>query len=222
MSLKKIHLRKLLQIMYASDSKRIALLREDIRNDIYKEAGAESEGGDFFRPFWSDAKRHVAGDLDLKVQTDFRIEKNGRRKRLYPLLRDGFLTWWNEKRRWINEPFKFLTEQAKAQFPVPAVDGLVKIENILAVRVGDESNRLIYPYFSEEPFLQAEAARLGLWVLSSALTRYSAQDIRILDVLRGASFSLGDLPIKGNEEAIFTKKYEALVTEWEKLKDEYK
>jgi len=111
MSLQKIHLRKLLQLFDAADGKRRALLRADIRDEMASAAGAEKNGGDFYAPFWSDAKQHMGGASDLKLTTAARIELNKGRERLYPELRDGFLLWWNKKRRWINEPFEPLEEK---------------------------------------------------------------------------------------------------------------
>lgn len=65
MSLHLIGLGKLLNAMYASDAQRTKLLRTDIRSGIKKANGTSTDtGGDFYGPFWADAKRHVAGELD--------------------------------------------------------------------------------------------------------------------------------------------------------------
>jgi len=222
MSLQKIHLRKLLQIICASEAKRVSLLREDIRNDIHREISEDEGGGNFHVPFWADAKGHVAGRLDLITQTKFRIEKNPRRGRLYPRLQDGFLLWWNEKRRWKNEPFEQVLDSIKALYPVPELDSVVKIDNTLAFKVGDRSERVIYPYFSEEPSLPDEGARVGLWLLGEALRPHKIENIRIFDVLRSKSFSTVDVPIRGDEQNIFLSRYAEAIKQWEKLKDDYK
>ncbi len=221
MSLQKIHLRKLLQIMYAPDKKRVSLLREDIRNDINREISDDEGGGNFHVPFWADAKAHVAGRSDLINQTQFRIKKNPRRGRLYPRLQDGFLIWWNEKRRWKNEPFEQVLSSIKAQYPVPELDSVVKVDNTLAFKVGDRSERVIYPYFSEEPSLPDEGARVGLWLLGEALRPHRIENIRVLDVLRSKSFSTVDVPILGDEQRIFLSLYSGVIKQWEKLKEEY-
>lgn len=221
MSLEKVHLRKLLQLFDASHPKRISLLRADIRAEISKENGTSGDGGDFYVPFWADAKKHVAGLLDLTVQTEARIKSNEGRKRLYPELRDGFLLWWNEKRRWINEPFVLLPENPAIHFPVPGSTAVVKIENTLGLLVGGTSNRIIYPYFSEVPTLTQESARIGLWLLKEAMSDYEEKDLRILDIMRSKSFSLADTPLKGNEQELFSARYKALVAERKKLKKEY-
>jgi hypothetical protein len=204
MSLQKIHLRKLLQIFYASNAKRTSLLRDDIRSEISKTAGLDAGGGDFHVPFWSDAKNHASGQADLILLTKTRIAANEGRSRLYPLLQDAFLTWWNEKRRWRNEDFVVMPEPVKARLQIAELDSVVKVENLLAV-----------------PPLSEEAARLGLWALHEALKAYSIDDFRILDILRSRSFSTSDVPMQGNERALFAAKYKAALADWERLKKEY-
>jgi len=222
MSLKKIHLRKLLQFFYLPDPARKALLRADIRDEIKKEAGRKaSSGGDFHTPFWTDAKNHVAGILDLQVQTNSRVAGNKARARLYPQLNDGFLKWWNEKRRWRNEEFEFIPNSVIAKLPIAEVGGVIKIENLLALRIGDQSNRIIYPYFAEVPILTEEGARIGLWIMGEALPSYSRDDLRILDVLRGTSVAVRDVPFLGNERDLLLRNYRRLNDEWEKLREEY-
>ena len=221
MSLQKVHLRKLLQLFDASDAKRKALLRADIRAEIRSEEGGSGSGNDFYVPFWSDAKNHVTGQLELTKQTEIRIVSNDSRKRLYPDLRDGFLSWWNDERRRINEPFGTVPENISAQFPVLEFGTVVKVENVLAFLVDGHSHRIVYPYFSEVPKLTAESARLGLWLLSEALNAYVNKDLRILDVIRSDHFSLMDFPLQGNEKVQFLGKYKNLLAERERLKREY-
>lgn len=221
MSLQKVHLRKLLQLFDADNAKRVSLLRADIRAELNKEDGLDGGGGDFYVPFWADAKSHVAGLLDLTKQTEVRIEANARRERLYPQLRDGFLHWWNERRRGVNEPLGLIPGNISVHFPIPELGTTVKIENVLGLTVGDHSHRIIYPYFSEEPALTAQSARLGLWLLHEAMRGYAAEDLRILDVIRSEPFSFGSEPPQGNEKALFLGRYKSLLAERKKLKKEY-
>lgn len=221
MSLEAIHLRKLIAILYSSDSEQRTALRSDIRHELRKLQGAGKGGGDFHTPFWTDAKNHAAGIANLGEQSKFRIEQNWRRKRLYPQLTNGFLSWWNEKRRWRNEPFEILSNSPKAQFEVPELDAVVKLENLLAFRIGDKENRIVYPYFSEVPILPDEGARLCIWLLGEALEDYKIEDMRILDVLRGKSFATIDVPLQGNEQELFIQKYDQVLKEWDKLRKEY-
>jgi len=221
MSLQKAHLRKLLQLFDADNSKRVSLLRADIRSEINKESGLEGDGGDFYVPFWADAKNYVAGGLDLTEQTKVRIEANDGRKRLYPELRDGFLHWWNERRRGTNEPVGLIPENLSVHFPVPELGTVVKVENVLGLTIGDHSHRIIYPYFSENPALTSESARLGLWLLREALNQYAPEDFRILDIIRSKPFSVGSDPFDGKEKELFITRYKGLLAERKKLRKEY-
>ena len=99
MSLEKINLRKLLQLFFADARQQQSLLLADIRNEQSKKEEDRDSGGDFYGPFWSDAKDHVAGRSDLIKQTNIRIEANKTRARLYPILANCFLEMWNEKMR---------------------------------------------------------------------------------------------------------------------------
>lgn len=227
MSMEKVHLWKLLKLFFLPDAARVTELRKDIRQELKKATRPSKKGGDFHTPFWSDAKKHVAGRLDLAAQVEERIARNDNRERLYPELYKGFLKWWDEKRRWHNEPFQVMPFNVNAQLPIPEAGALVKIEQLLAVTVDPQStdnrsNRIIYPYFSEHPPLGDEAIRLGLWALSAALGQYSATDLRLLDVIRGTSFGIADCPLLGDEQALFIRHYGALLREWRELWDDYR
>jgi hypothetical protein len=219
-SIEKIHLRKLLQLFYAKPNLQRRILLTDIRGELNKELDGESSGGDFHVPFWADAKDHVAGKLDLREQSKDRVAKNKTRKRLYPLLAKGFLSVWAEKIRWRNEKFEFHPKTAKGQLPLNELGATVKVENVLAVKLWDGTNRAVYPYFSEEPILPIEGVRLGLWVLQEALPEFGADELRIMDVLRGAYYRPADAPAQGNERDIFVQKYKNILEEWKKLRDQ--
>jgi hypothetical protein len=128
LSLKRINLRKLLQIFDAPAPQQRTLLRADIRADA---RGKSAGGGDFYVPFWSDCKSHIAGTGDLTELTAARIAAHPGRTRLYNLLRDGFFDWWNGRPRWINEPYFILNDSPKAQLVVEPLDCIVKVENLL-------------------------------------------------------------------------------------------
>ncbi|QKV19475.1 hypothetical protein [Oricola thermophila] len=221
MSLERINLRKLLALIYLPPRDRVSALRRDITEDRRREGRLRGSGGDFHVPFWADAKSQARGVGNLTQLTEVRIESNPRRGRLYPLLRDGFLTWWNERRRWINEPFEVLEENVRAYYEVEALGCTVKVENILAVRMDDGSYRLIYPYFAEYPELSHDAALLGLWVMNQALPEYDPNGFRILDVLRSTSFRTEDYPFQGDEEERLLREYESLLSDWEHLRSQY-
>jgi hypothetical protein len=220
MSMEKVHLRKLLQVFYASQRERRRILVADIRNDLAKADGADN-GGDFYGPFWADAKNHVAGQSDLREQTASRIQGNKNRARLYPLLTESFLNLWNEKMKWRNEKFETYPISVSAQLPINELNAIVKIENVVAVRIPDGSSRIVYPYFSESPELPIEGARLGLWALKEALSDFRAEDFRIIDVLRRSYFRPLETPLQGNERGLFVQKYDVVLKEWRKIRREF-
>jgi hypothetical protein len=220
MAIDRIHLRKLLMLMFLPDSRRRSEFRKDIRGDLAQEAGMEGAGGDFYVPFWADARAHVFGTTDLHASVQIRIDANHRRQALYPQLRDGFLVWWNERRRWTNEPFQ-LGRSIKSQYVFADPVATVKVDNILSVRDAQDVEHYIYPYFSPEPILSDEAARLGLWLLITALPDLPAEEIRILDVIRGRTYSVDRVPLIGDEEQSFRRRYQELLDEWEALREEY-
>jgi hypothetical protein len=221
MSIKSIHLRKLLQLIYSEPRKRTSLLRADIRSEVAKEASLDDGGGDFFIPFWADAKDHVSGLLDLREQSKVRIEKNKGRARLYPLLTEGFLNVWTEKARWRNERFEFVLENVSSVLTIDELGCAVKVANVVAVKIWDGAHRVVYPYFSEVPSLPLEGAQLGFWVLGQALSQFSPSEFRIVDILRSAYFRPEECALRGNEREILVRGYRSILLEWDRLRKEY-
>ncbi len=220
MALENIHLRKLLKILFLEQKMRQSALRADIREDIRRETGEVGGGGDFYSPFWADAKAHVFGGADLRYLTAARVNANARRANLYPQLRDGFLRWWEEKRRWTNMPFK-PGRKLKARIKFPNLDATVKVDNILTVVDANDDEHIVYSYFAPEPALNHESARLGLWLLSRAFPTVPVNELRILDIIRGNVFSLDRNPLGGDEEFEFIARYARLIEERDKLRKEY-
>ncbi|MGE6742404.1 hypothetical protein ACQKGC_19210 [Allorhizobium pseudoryzae] len=220
MSIDRIHLRKLLKIMFLADGPRRSALRTDIREELAREAGNDDGGGDFYAPFWSDARAHVFGMDDLHSMVQTRVQANDRRRNLYPRLRDGFLRWWTERRRWTNAPFQ-PGQHLKANFLFPDLSATVKIDSVLSVRDAQGVEHYVYPYFAPKPVISEEAARLGLWLLLEALDHVPQTEIRILDVIRGETFSIDRYPLEGTEEQNFIRRYRTLLTEREALVEEY-
>ena len=220
MALDQIHLRKLLKIMFLDAAKQQSELRKDIREQLAREAGDGGAGGDFYAPFWADAKSHVFGSGDLYQLVDARIAANGTRANLYPQLRQGFLVWWDQRRRWTNEPFR-PGRALKSYFPFPGLDATVKIDSILSVRDGLDAERAVYPYFAPNPELSETAARLGLWMLTQALPTVPTEEFRILDVIHGRTFALDRTPLRGDEETEFRRRYSNLLSQRETLRREY-
>jgi hypothetical protein len=220
MAINRIPLRKLLRIMFLPHNQRRSALRADIREELSRERGEAGAGGDFYAPFWADAKAHVFGSRDLRESVAERIEANSRRENLYPRLRDGFLLWWNERRRWTNEPFR-PGQPLKGHFRFPGLDATVKVDSMLSVRDGSDEQYLVYCYVAPEPPLSEEGARLGLWLLASAFPNIPAEEFRILDIFRGTTFSLDRTPLVGDEEGNFRARYARLIRERDDLRREY-
>ncbi|GLI22658.1 hypothetical protein GGQ86_002418 [Xanthobacter flavus] len=217
MPLAEIPLNKAVQLFFASDSKRTEILRKD----AYRSARSrpKANGGNFHTAFWSDAKDHVAGLLDLREATSERISKNPKCKRLYELLRDGFLQLWNEKRRWLNEPVKIVAKNIHGQFECHPC--AVSMRGALHVRAGDFYSRIVYPYFSEEPELGEDGARLILWAMIEALPAHDPEEMRIIDVIRAKSYSIANCPLRGDEFELFEEKISLIADEWERLRRSY-
>jgi hypothetical protein len=216
----RIHLRKILKILFLDQRQLVSALRGDIREEIAREAGETEGGGDFYAPFWFDAKQHALGFADLTTCVEERIAANSGRSNLYPELRDGFLTWWNERRRWTNVPFT-PGSAVKVHFPFPGMNAVVKIEGILSIRDGRNVERYVYPYFAPNLVLGDEAARWGLWLLREALPNVDASELRILDVIRGTTCSLDRNSLRGDEEAAFRNRYVEVLRQREALREEY-
>lgn len=221
MSIHKIHLKKLLTLFYLPEGKLNSKLREDVSNHIQKELGNQSSGQDFHMPFWRDVKDHLEGSADLTEQTEARVQAHHHKKRLYPLLKEKFLEWWNEKKRWTNEGFSVLPDGPKGQHEIAGL-GIIKIENILPLNIGSQPTRYFYPYFSEKPILNEEAARIGLWIMQQALPNIPADRLRILDILRAKSFSLKKNPLQGNEEELLKYNYRKIIRRWDEIYEEKK
>lgn len=199
MPLNNIQLRRFLEFGFAPPRRRRSRLMSDIRSEQNKLAGRANGGGDFYAPFWADACAHVFGERDLTEATAGRIADNRRRRLLYPELRDGFMLWWTERRRWTNAPFE-RADPLRARFDVPGLAATIRVDSILSVRDGLGVEHYVYPYFSPIPALDDEAARIGLWLLGRALPDVPHHEIRILDVIRGQTFSIDRHALKGDEE----------------------
>lgn len=216
MAIKNIQLNTLLNLFYAKESAVRSKARDDVKKTLDKEQGVESDGGmDFHNSFWSDVKDFMNGRIDLTLQTAQRADLNRNRKRLYPLLAQKFLEWWNEKKRWSNEGCVVATAP-KGRYNHSELGVVVRINNILALDIGSQPTRYFYPYFSEKPALDEEAARIGLWLMQEALD-VPPQQLRLLDVLRAKSYSLKKHPLQGNEEALFKAKYGKILDKWDEL-----
>jgi len=219
MSLRSIGLKKALKLLGLPENKLVSELRDDIRNEMRKIHRDDSGGGDFHVGFWRDAKDHATHKFDLTAATRIRIESNKGRERLYPVLRAGFLKWWDELRRQNNEDFEEIEGSIHGRYQLPGENAVVKVDNVLALKIGDKYTRIIYPYFSENPVLSEENGRIGLWIMSKSLPNFAIEDMIILDVLRSKSYTVADYPLDGDEEKKFVARYKKILKQWIQLAD---
>jgi hypothetical protein len=221
MTPKILNLSKLLKFCELRDRQLTSALRAELRAERDKVLGSKEGGGDFHGAFWKDAKWHIRRLVDLRLQTDLRVEALKQRKRLYPQLTSGFLSWFRELRRTTNQRVAWSEMSVHNRHLFPDFDLTVKVDNLLSLRIGEDKFRLVYPYFSEKPALSERWARVGLWVMSEALPTYSITDMEILDVLRAKGFRGSKLFLKGDEEAVFGRRYAEVLREWDELRAEY-
>ncbi|NIJ60662.1 trans-aconitate methyltransferase [Erythrobacter flavus] len=66
-----------------------------------------------------------------------------------------------------------------------------------------------------------DGARLGLWLLSQTFPTIPANELRILDIIRGTTFSVDRSPLTGEEEIEFRARYARLIEERDRLREEY-
>jgi hypothetical protein len=217
-SLEKINLNTAVRLIFSPDNRQTSELRADIRREIAKSEGLEG-GPDFYAPFWGDAKLHAVGAADLHACVADRIERNPGRKRLYETLRDGFLLWWNERRRWTNEPFEPIAAPS-ATIQLDSETQL-KVQNLMAVRDAVNKAHFVYPYFSEHAPLSERGSRLILWGLTAGFPDIDPAELRVLDVIVGRSFSIDRTPLSGREKVEFQALLATLRQRRSDLAEEY-
>jgi len=221
MSFNEVNLNRLLRICGATPALTTRMIREELRAERSRIDGLAGGGGDFYAPFWSDAKSHVIGVLDLPEQIQIRIEHLTQRKRLYPALRDGFIKWFGDIKKSTNQNVGWYEAKVHNRFKFPGLDLMIKVENLMGLHIGHERHMLVYPYFFEDPILTEKWGRVGLWLMAASLPDFDPTEMHILDVIRGRSLSGSSTSLKGDEEAIFVTRYQQLFDEWKQLRSAY-
>ena len=220
MTVKLIHLRKFLQFCALDKKSLEQALRREIYGDLKREDKSDdSTPMDFYGCFWADAKHSVLHGLNLDLATTDRIVKNSSRKRLYPILKKGFSDWWLDELRGTNLLVSPEEANVHTRFTIPNTEITMKIENFLALKIGTDQYRLVYPYFSEKPALQDKWIRIGLWLLSQALPQFGSEPMRMLDVQRGIGYSIISNPLTGSEQAEIQAKCLEILILWRELSD---
>lgn len=222
MTIKVINLSKLLRLCALPENRLTGELRDDLRKERDKLLGKKKRGGGHFHyPWWDAAKDHTLGLCDLTQQTKLLVEAGVGRDRLYPLLTSAYLQWLERLRRSTNLTLSWSEEQVHTHYVVPGMDLTVKVDNLLALKLGEDHHKLIYPYFCEEPILLERWARVGLWLMRDALSKYDPVDMEILDVLRARSYSGGSVFLQGDEQMVFASRYSQIYSKWYELRPEY-
>jgi hypothetical protein len=216
MIVKQASLRKILQLIAADEKRRTAILRRDISDSRRPPDPDREGGGDFYSPFWADAKASVRGDLDLRQAVTERIASNGRRASLYPRLLEGFLRIASEGRRLRNEDYNVAPLSPRGRFTVAGLQGVIKVEDTLQLEIIGVGVRTVYPYFADAPEMQTDVARLGLWAMAEALQR-PVTEMRLIDILRAETYSTRNAPQFGDEGELFARRYAEICDQWYRL-----
>jgi hypothetical protein len=221
MANRSLNLGKVLKLFALPENKLISELRDQCRKERDKLDGEDTGGNDFYGPFWSDAKAHVAGRGDLSVLTLGRIEDSKQRRNLYPRLSKGFLEWFDELRRSTNLSVGLSEERFHNRVAFEDLKLELKVDNLLTIKFGDGNHRLVYPYFAKEPILLPKWAKVGLWGMAKAFPAEDISDFELLDDLRGTGFSVIALTLDGDEELIFRTRYKYILEIWNELRPGY-
>lgn len=221
MTPKTIHLNKLLKLFQLHDQPLVSELRKALRMERDRLLEAPADPRDFYSPFWADAKMHLRGFLDLRLQTELRIESSKQRGNLYPRLAHGYLKWLDDNRRGTNQIVGWHEIKAHEHHLFEDLDLTLKVDNLLPLKIGQDSYRLVYPYFFDKPELSERWARVGLWAMSETLTDFSITDMEVLDVIRGRGFRGTRLFLKGDEESLFAQRYSQVLKVWDGMRHEY-
>lgn len=219
MSLHRAQLSKILKIAYADEAYARSIINNDVSAFIRKENmpnDTQEGGGDFHSPIWAAFKNSVfmQDPLAFEQKVSEQIIMNHRRSRLYPILAKGLKAWGMEKRRLMNESILRIPSPRGKVLLQGFDDVEFKVNNFLSLEIMGKGKRLIYPYFSEKPILTNEAARVGLWQLQKSFPGYDQDVFRILDVIRGESFSIAEVPFKGDEQHLFEGHVQNILQMW--------
>ena len=219
MALNNVSLNKLLKLLPRPLKAREAIIRRDASEAVLKEKKSDNEdGGDFYGAFWCDAKEFVLRGGDLAKLVRARMRAGPSKRRLYPMLFEGFNRWYtaNFSGSVPSEREEIVKAFGKCVKLTPK--GSVRVHGLLAWKEPDGSSHLVYPYFDKDHGLGPRAARLGRWTMSNALSGHDPETMAILDVLRGVAYDNDNSPLLGNEEELLSERFEGFLREWETQK----
>jgi hypothetical protein len=219
MAFDNVSLNKLLKLLPCTLKKREAMIRKDARDAVLKERKAENDdGGDFYAVFWSGAKKFVLKGDNLRKLVREQIRKSKSKRRLYPVLLDGFFRWYGARHEDGDPAARIEIAGTFGRCSTLAKSGAVRVHNLLAWKEPDGTRHIVYPYFDKDHALGPRAARLGRWAMVNALPDHDAENMAILDVLRGQVYDNDNCPLRGDEEEILSERYGRILNEWETQK----
>lgn len=219
MAMDRLSLSRFLELMQLPHARRLRMIERDARRAVYVEQfgkDADGGGGDFYGPFWADAKRSAVDDsFDLASATVERIASNKSRRRLYPVLLNGFESGWAVLRQArISGGVITLVSNLAVTLKGSEGEDRLRATNALSVQEAGTHLHITYPYFSKDVGLGTRHARLGLAVLKQGFASAKPKTVAILDVLRGNLF-VGDEVIEDSsarEQVV--ERYDAVMREW--------
>jgi hypothetical protein len=216
MAIDRLPLGKLLELIQRPRASRLKIIERDARQSIIKEKLKLNVGGrDFYGDFWADAKLSISKeDFDLNAAIAERIKANRSRRRLYPLLLNGFQRAWSSIRDATTVPVPARLAYGVTAAALKNDDASVSISNLLVIRGGDRFSSVTYPYFSKDFALGTRTARLGLSVLKHSFPDNDNAEFALMDVLRGNVFFASGAEFTGSEDDQLDERYQAILREW--------
>jgi hypothetical protein len=218
MPMDRLSLMRCVELFQFPLERRLRKIKQDARKSLVKELPGDREdgGGDFYSEFWADAKEKVANDdFDLFRSTYERITKNKSKRRLYPILLNGFAKGWDTIRERLEIKGKFsVVRGITTEIEGSSKTDSVVVKNTLTIRTEDKRLHIIYPYFSKDVALGARHAGMAIAAMQEGFEKTAPDNIVIFDVLRGTVFfdKEADLPPGGS--SVLIERYDAVMREW--------
>ena len=219
MALNNVSLNKLLKMLPRPLSARQAIIRRDAADAVLKEKKIEDDdGGDFYGAFWADAKEFVLRGGDFTQLLKRRIRAGPSKRRLYPMLLEGFFRWYESNFSGSAPAQRKEIVKAFGKCSTLTPSGSVRVHGLLAWEEPDGSTNIVYPYFDKDYALSPRTARLGRGAMAKALADHDPVDMTILDVLRGVAYDNDNCALRGDEEGLLADRYVQFLSEWETQK----
>jgi hypothetical protein len=217
MTMDRLSLARFLELLQLPHARRLKVIERDARKAVFADRfGKSSDGGDFYGPFWSDAKRSaVEREFSLAAATADRIARNKSRRRLYPQLLRGFEQGWRGLRTSrITAATLELVTRLSVTIKGSEEEDYIHASNVLAVKEPRGVLHIAYPYFSKDVGLGVRHAKVGVRVLRQGFARAKPESVAMLDVLRGNLFVGADGEVDTSARDELVDRYDAVMREW--------